>query len=187
MGVSTMAAAPAPAPAAGTVPASASGPGLDGVPGVNEGSAVAATTTTTATGSQQPKLTESELDELWTWAPVEANREARRRNWGGNYTLEEVEGGLENVVTGLRRVLEVDYVDEGEEGEEEEEEGEEEGGEGGVGVGSMQALPHRGIGVAGIGASDTAPGKEVNQMPGLGLDEALRFMTTGMVSGGRGR
>ncbi|KAH1487204.1 mediator of RNA polymerase II transcription subunit 8, partial [Aspergillus fumigatus] len=51
-------------------------------------------------------LSESALAELWDWAPVEANQEARRRNWGGNFTLEEREMGIQNVVTGLRRQLE---------------------------------------------------------------------------------
>lgn len=66
-------------------------------------------------------MSESALAELWDWAPVEANQEARRRNWGGNFTLEEREMGIQNVVTGLRRQLE----DEDEEASESEEEGEE--------------------------------------------------------------
>ena len=69
--------------------------------------------------AQAGTLNEADLAELWEWAPVEANQEARRRNWGGNYTLEEREMGVENVVTGLRRELEDD--DEEEEEEEEEE------------------------------------------------------------------
>lgn len=70
-------------------------------------------------------LREEELAELWDWAPVEANHEARGRDWGGDFTLEEMEqeGGVTNVVTGLKRALDV--------GEEEEEEGEaEEQGQG---------------------------------------------------------
>ena len=43
-----------------------------------------------------------EITELWEWAGVAANEQARRHEWGGDYTLEETEGGIENVITGLR-------------------------------------------------------------------------------------
>ena len=43
-----------------------------------------------------------EITELWEWAGVAANEEARKHEWGGDYTAEEIEGGIENVVTGLR-------------------------------------------------------------------------------------
>lgn len=69
------------------------------------------------------ELSGEQLAELWEWAPVEANREARRRDWGGDFTLEEREKGFEGIVTGLRRRL--DVGDEEEEEEEEEEEREE--------------------------------------------------------------
>jgi mediator of RNA polymerase II transcription subunit 8 len=70
-------------------------------------------------------LTDKELQDLWDWAPVEANREARRRAWGGDYTLEEKEMGFKNVVTGLRRKLDEGESDDEEEEEDEDEEGEE--------------------------------------------------------------
>ncbi|CRG90068.1 Mediator of RNA polymerase II transcription subunit 8 [Talaromyces islandicus] len=65
-------------------------------------------------------LSEAELEELWAWAPIEANQEARRRNWGGNYTLEEREAGIQNVVTGLSRQLEDDESEESDEEEDDE-------------------------------------------------------------------
>lgn len=34
-----------------------------------------------------------------------ANELARSHEWGGDFTVEEIEGGVENVVTGLRRKL----------------------------------------------------------------------------------
>ncbi len=43
-----------------------------------------------------------EITEMWEWAGVAANEQARKHEWGGDYTLEEMEGGTENVVTGLR-------------------------------------------------------------------------------------
>ena len=68
------------------------------------------------------------MAELWHWAPIEANHEARERDWGGDFTLEEreAEGGVKSVVTGLKRPLDVGDEDEEEE-EEEEAEAEKEG------------------------------------------------------------
>lgn len=64
-----------------------------------------------------------EVTELWQWAMMAANEEARKHEWdGAEYTLEEREMGVENVVTGLRRGV---Y----EESSSDEEEKEEEGGE----------------------------------------------------------
>ncbi|KZZ89843.1 RNA polymerase II mediator complex component Med8 [Ascosphaera apis ARSEF 7405] len=48
------------------------------------------------------KLNPDDLKKLWRFAPIEANRLARQRNWGGDYTLEEQAMGIENVVTGLK-------------------------------------------------------------------------------------
>ena len=55
-----------------------------------------------------------EIIELWEWAGMAANEQARKHEWGGDYTLEEIEGGIENVVTGLR-----DEVSDEEEGDKE--------------------------------------------------------------------
>ncbi|KAI5306231.1 mediator of RNA polymerase II transcription subunit 8 [Ascosphaera atra] len=76
-------------------------------------------------------LSGEELTELWHWAPIQANMMARERNWGGDYTREEKEMGLENVVTGLRRPL---NDDSDEEEDEEDDEDEEEEGDGGMGI-----------------------------------------------------
>lgn len=43
-----------------------------------------------------------EITDLWEWAGIAANEQARKHEWGGDYTSEEVEGGIENVITGLR-------------------------------------------------------------------------------------
>lgn len=92
---------------------------------VEESSTGGASAGGAGTGAGTGMLKEHELAELWEWAPVEANAEARKRDWGGDFTLEEMEqdGGVKNVVTGLRRVL--DVGDEEEEEEEEEEKGDE--------------------------------------------------------------
>ncbi|KAJ5170386.1 uncharacterized protein N7500_003169 [Penicillium coprophilum] len=112
-------------------------------------------------------LTEAQLAELWEWAPLEANQEARRRNWGGNYTLEEREAGIENVVTGLRRKLEDDDESE-EESEGEEGDGDE------MDVVGVQRKP---------GAAELefriAPHHPHPVQPFVPLDLILRHMTTG--------
>lgn len=60
-----------------------------------------------------------EIEELWQWAGMAANQEARRHEWGGEFTVEEREGG---VVTGLKEEEEEEEDEEDEEDEEEEEE-----------------------------------------------------------------
>lgn len=117
------------------------------------------------------ELSEGDLTELWEWAPVEANQEARGRNWGGNFTLEEKEAGIENVVTGLRRELEDD-----DESEEEEEEEEEEEDQMDI-VGARKKASGGGLefDIAARQPAQVAAGEPV--MP---LDDVLRFMTTGL-------
>jgi mediator of RNA polymerase II transcription subunit 8, fungi type len=46
------------------------------------------------------------LVEIWGWAGDAVHEEAAKRNWESEFTLEEKEGGVENVRTGLRRKLE---------------------------------------------------------------------------------
>ncbi|KAF3891420.1 Mediator of RNA polymerase II transcription subunit 8 [Trichophyton interdigitale] len=62
-------------------------------------------TSTSENGANTQRLSGEDLQALWEWAPIEANMEARRRNWGGDYTIEEKEAGLNNVITGLARKL----------------------------------------------------------------------------------
>ncbi|KAF7715759.1 Uncharacterized protein PECH_006204 [Penicillium ucsense] len=113
------------------------------------------------------RLNDAELTELWQWAPIEANQEARKRNWGGNYTLEEREAGIQNVVTGLRRQLEDDDgSDDDEEGEEDDEEDEME-------VVGVHRKPSGGV------EFDIAPHHTRPVQPVVPLDKILRYMTTG--------
>ncbi|KAJ5473287.1 Mediator complexsubunit Med8fungi/metazoa [Penicillium sp. IBT 31633x] len=113
-------------------------------------------------------LSDAQLAELWEWAPLEANQEARRRNWGGNYTLEEREAGIENVVTGLKRQLEDDDGSEEEESEEEEGDGDE------MDVVGVRRKP----GAAGL-EFEIAPHHPHPVQPFVPLDLILRHMTTG--------
>ncbi|KAL3473432.1 mediator complex, subunit Med8 [Aspergillus californicus] len=113
-------------------------------------------------------LSEADLAALWEWAPVEANMEARRRNWGGDFTLEERERGIQGVAAGLglRRALD----DDEDESDEEEEEDEMEV----VGV----RKPLTGAGVEfDVATSSGSAGQEAAAVP---LNEILRYMTTGI-------
>lgn len=125
-----------------------------------------------AAAQAQKPLSEAELAELWEWAPIEANQEARRRNWGGNFTLEEREAGIQNVVTGLKRQLEDDEGSEDEDEEEEEEE--EESGEDEMEVVGV----HRKSGGDGF-EFEIAQHHAHAVEPVVPLGEILRYMTTG--------
>ncbi|KAI5304282.1 mediator of RNA polymerase II transcription subunit 8 [Ascosphaera pollenicola] len=94
-------------------------------------------------------LTPEDLKKLWRWAPIEANRLARQRDWGGDYTLEEEAMGIENVITGLR--------DEDEDDEDEDEDEDERG--------NQRTKMDKQKGPQGPGP-----------MP---LDEVFKFMSTG--------
>ena len=56
-------------------------------------------------GGQQ--LSQAELESLWNWSPGALKEELSRYlpTFGTNFTLEEREAGIENVVTGLKRDL----------------------------------------------------------------------------------
>ncbi|EHY52313.1 Mediator of RNA polymerase II transcription subunit 8 [Exophiala dermatitidis] len=66
-------------------------------------------------------ISEADLNALWQWAPTAANKEARKQKWGADFTLEEKQRGVSNVVTGLRRELVEPPDEEDEEGDEDEE------------------------------------------------------------------
>ncbi|KAL9135646.1 MAG: hypothetical protein Q9175_003157 [Cornicularia normoerica] len=94
-----------------------------------------------------------EITELWEWACIAANEQARKHEWGGDYTLEEIAGGIENVVTGLRD----------EDSDEEEEEKEDEGGTSGA---------------AEVEGHESKKPEEGGGMP-LSMDDILRFLVKG--------
>ncbi|PWY86010.1 hypothetical protein BO70DRAFT_333957 [Aspergillus heteromorphus CBS 117.55] len=132
------------------------------------------------------------LAELWDWAPVEANQEARRRNWGGNFTLEEREKGVQNVVTGLRRVLEDDEDEDDEDDDDDSEEGEGEADE--MEIVGVRRRSNAGAGLefditasTATGTAHSGAGAAATEIvaPVVPLDELLRFMTTGVLPGQR--
>ena len=55
--------------------------------------------------STSQMLRDKDRQELWQWAPGAANAQARKQKWGADYTLAEIQNGIENVVTGLKREL----------------------------------------------------------------------------------
>jgi mediator of RNA polymerase II transcription subunit 8, fungi type len=125
-------------------------------------------------------LSDHHRRELWQWAPSAANAEALKQKWGADYTLAEVEGGVEHIETGLKRELVAPLPDEDmdEEDEDEDEEEDEEGDEdeeamevdtGPDATTSSQPRPATGTTVSAV----TVP-----QMP---LGSVHKFMTTGKV------
>ena len=115
-----------------------------------------------------------ELNEsLWEWAGAVANDKARKHTWGGDYTLEEKENGVENVRTGLKRKLKVDPEDSSEEEDEDEE----------ADPDAMEIVGvHRRESVSGVefevgrGTVDRAVGKLTQPMA---INDHLKFLLTG--------
>jgi len=122
-------------------------------------------------------LSQHDRDELWQWAPIAANDEIRRQNWGGDYTMAEKQAGVENVVTGLERELveppDPDEHDDGE-GVEESEEGDDDEED-----------------VVQIRRKPNAPGLEFDlstkkrSTPQMPIENLFRFMVTGNTAPGR--
>ncbi|KAK4947815.1 mediator of RNA polymerase II transcription subunit 8 [Elasticomyces elasticus] len=69
-------------------------------------------------------LSDEDRSAFWQWAPGAANKEARKQKWGADYTTEEVQRGIQNVITGLRRELVEPPDDEGDEDIDDEDEAE---------------------------------------------------------------
>ena len=111
-------------------------------------------------GGGEGQVDREALPQLWEWAGPEANAIAKKHPWGGRFTLEERERGVDGVVTGLRRPMPATGLDEDEEDESEEEEDEME-------------VDGRGAGVEG-GADAKQAG------PALSLSDHLRYLATGM-------
>lgn len=120
---------------------------------------------------------------LWDWAGRAANEEARRHSWGGNYTLQEREMGIERVVTGLVRSMR-DDVDEDEEEDDEGEAGkhEDEIEAANARIGEPMEVVGMRSGRGGNGVEiDVVMGGEKDERRGLlpmPLSDVLRFMTT---------
>ena len=108
-----------------------------------------------------PAAAAAVCSELWDWAGRAANEEARKRTWGGNYTLEEKQLGIANVSTGLQRTLPQD--------EDDEDDADDQSFNG--------AKPDRGA------AGTTRRPREPTGPPPSNIEDVLRFMCTGIEPG----
>ena len=110
--------------------------------------------------------------ELWDWAGRAANEEARKRTWGGNFTLEEKQLGIANVSTGLRRTLSQDGDDEDEDDDEDDDDDDD------VGDQPLSAAK------SDKGAAEMTPRPRTpTRPPPSNIEDVLRFMCTGVDSG----
>lgn len=122
-------------------------------------------------------VSDPDRDQLWQWAPIAANDEIRKQNWGGDYTMAEKESGIENIKTGLKReLLEPPDTDDHDDGE---------------GVEESDDADDKEEDIVEIRRKPNAPGLEFDlstakrpatQMP---LGSIFRFMMTGSMIPGR--
>ncbi len=123
-------------------------------------------------------LSDIDRESLWQWAPGAANAWARQQTWGGDYTRAEALGGVEKVVTGLRRQLVEPPEDEDDDGADDDEEEYEVSDEEDNGADAMdveEQSPKTEIKAA--TATETRPAPPTaDQMP---LSSIQKFMTTG--------
>jgi mediator of RNA polymerase II transcription subunit 8, fungi type len=131
----------------------------------------------TKSESRYAGLSESDRNELWHWAPVAANDEIRKQNWGGDYTMAENASGIENVETGLRRELQEppgpDEQDDSEGAEDSAEEDDEE-----EDVVEVRRRPN----APGL-EFDLSPAKR--SPPQMPIESIFRYMVTGSTAHGR--
>lgn len=133
----------------------------------------------TATDAIRPDdddLKEHELLALWEWAGMAANEQARKHTWGGDFTLEEREMGVEHVHTGLRRK----HEDSGEESSSDDAEspGDLKSSYGAMEIVGVRPKP----GAAGVEFEVTKDREHIPSAPlsnALPMDDVFRFMMTG--------
>ncbi|MCJ1377322.1 mediator of RNA polymerase II transcription subunit 8 [Xylographa soralifera] len=128
-------------------------------------------------------LQQSELQDLWSWAGMAANEKARKHTWGGNFTLEEREMGVENVVTGLRRKLKEDPDESSDEDENDDAE-------------AIEADTDE-MEIIGVHRKESGDGLEFDMQPesedvpadfnitALPINDTFRFLMTGTIPSGR--
>ncbi|MCJ1367309.1 mediator of RNA polymerase II transcription subunit 8 [Acarospora aff. strigata] len=130
---------------------------------------------TDATKLDAESVKEHELLSLWEWAGMAANEQARKHTWGGDFTLEERDIGIENVDTGLRRKFEESGDDSSDDDEAMEKST---SSDLDMEIGDVQ----RRSGAAGSKyevAKETEDGSPNIVLRVLPLDDILRFMMTG--------
>ncbi|KAI9733046.1 MAG: mediator of RNA polymerase II transcription subunit 8 [Cirrosporium novae-zelandiae] len=133
-------------------------------------------TATKTTKKSDGKLSLDELMPLWQEAGRIANMEAKKRKWPSNYTREEQEMGIENVVTGLKRKL--PFNDDEEEDESSEEEGIDEDEDEDPDRMEVVGMRRR-SGAAGIELDVKQANPQPPRQPALALEVIFRFQLTG--------
>ena len=134
----------------------------------------------------QPLASAAEQDKFCDFAEDVVVQAVNEREWAADYTLEEHEMGIENVVTGLQRKLHDPYRNEGEdvESEQNSEQSSDAEPEDEMELVDIHRKPS-GVGVEIDVRKDTegkvAPLQERPQMP---LAEQLKFLTTGALPRG---
>ena len=113
-----------------------------------------------------------------------ANEEARKHTWGGNFTLDEREMGVENVVTGLRRKLKDDPDESSDEDEDE------------AAVAAVEADTDE-MEIVGVHRKESGDGLEFDMQPesedlpselnltAMPINDTFRFLMTGAIPSGR--
>ena len=123
-------------------------------------------------------LSDKDLNELWESAPGESSRAGIKQKWGADYTLAEMQLGIENIQTGLKRELKVpeddndEAMDDDEDEDEDADEDEDKGDDDKMDVIEVRPKP---------GGSDLQ--YEVSDRslsaPPMPLENVFRFMMTG--------
>jgi mediator of RNA polymerase II transcription subunit 8 len=123
-------------------------------------------------------LSDNDMDQLWDSAPRDATKEGMKQKWGADYTLAEIQMGVENIKTGLTRELKIPEDDDNEEAMEDDEKGEDEASdEEDEDVDKMEVVEvQRKAGSSGLqnDLSDRPP-----VAPPMPLENVFRFMMTG--------
>ena len=125
----------------------------------------------------------TELKDLWSWAGMAANLLARKHPWAGDYTLEEQEGGIDNVFTGLRRKLKAGQYDSSEDSSDDEDAEDESAKDEAVDGDEMEVVGvRRKSGAAGL-EFDLAKQREHKEPEAIGIalpmEDVFRFLMTG--------
>ena len=128
--------------------------------------------------SYEGRLSDEDLQELWQTAPQVGTLAGMGQKFSSDYTVSEIQGGIENVRTGLKRELIVPPEDESPTSEGDDLEDDEEISE------EDEAEDEDSRDVVEVRRQTAGPGPALataskNGMPAMPLDNVFRFMMTG--------
>ena len=122
-----------------------------------------------------------ELPQLWEWAPIAASEEAQKQKWGADYTLAEIESGIENVVTGLKRILTIPEEADSDEAEDDDEEDEDDEDDGEEDENEDVEMAGLGVNVKSVDTGPQITDTAGQHNPPMILDNIFRYMMQGAV------